>query len=205
MLNTQQQTDLANWKQDQKLPESLKNVFIEDCLEELRNNKEARNRFNLICPNKITENKDIFNKDKVLDDTLYYCMFTIETVLFSEKGFNNNAIKLQFILALLSRTPDGQAVMSFLDVETREYKEAKFEADCLEQEYKRYKYEDKARAEYCWRQCIDITNKSQNMIKTLDHLLFNSFVEALRTGKSFDEALEIITKIYILNIYGKHI
>ncbi len=36
-------------------------------------------------------------------------------------------------------------------------------------------------------------------LKTLDHLLYREFTEALRVGKSFDEALQIITKLYILH------
>ena len=34
----------------------------------------------------------------------------------------------------------------------------------------------------------------------LDHLLYREFTEALRVGKSLEEALEIINKIYIDNI-----
>jgi hypothetical protein len=36
--------------------------------------------------------------------------------------------------------------------------------------------------------------------KTLDHLLYREFTEALRVGKTFDESLEIINKIYLSNL-----
>jgi hypothetical protein len=37
--------------------------------------------------------------------------------------------------------------------------------------------------------------------ETLDHLLYQEFTEALRIGKTLDEALKIINKIYILERY----
>lgn len=44
-MTNQQQTDLQLWKQDQSqpLPASLKNVLIEDCLEELKKEKVLKN------------------------------------------------------------------------------------------------------------------------------------------------------------------
>lgn len=36
--------------------------------------------------------------------------------------------------------------------------------------------------------------------ETLDHLLYREFTEALRIGKTLDEALKIINKIYILTM-----
>lgn len=168
-LTTQQQTDLVNWKQDEKLPESLKNVFIEDCLEELKNNEEARNKFNLMGK----------EKEFYLDflTTSKTCLFKFpekrERDLEELRYFEKQII----IQTLLSRTPDGKAVIPFLDVETKTRPKIIYNLEQLSLKELEYKP------------------------LVLDHLLYREFTEALRIGKSFDEAVGIITKIYIQNIY----
>ena len=91
--------------------------------------------------------------------------------------------KIYIIQTLLSQTPDGKAVMPFLDVETEEI---------LHNHYNHIIRLDEEGNEYVDEQPIYIT---------LDHHLYKEFTEALRTGKSFERALETITKIYITEIY----
>lgn len=137
-----QQTDLTNWLKDQsqQLPNSLDNLLIEDCLEELNNNEKASNRFESLHPLKLRA-----------------IIPALNPLLF--KAWDSPIAKQYFIQTFLSRTPDG-AVMPFLNV------------------------------------------KVKNSNLTLDNILYNSFVEALRIGKTLDEALKIINKIYILQRYA---
>lgn len=94
-MTKQQQTDLQTWKQnpDQPLPASLKNALIERCLEALEYQIKS---YPLGFGSK-------------LDDVLM--------VLQNPKLFNEGE-EVWAIQTLLSRTPDNQAVMPFLDVET---------------------------------------------------------------------------------------
>lgn len=157
-MTPNQQTDLTNWLKDtsQELPNSLDNLFIEDCLDELNTNTVSKvylsdsenwtNRLSIL---------DKFRKTNKLDFNFF------EVLADSEK--------IMFIQTLLSRTPEGQAVMPFLNDKIKLPK-VQFETD-------------------------------PRWPETLDHLLYREFTEALRIGKTLDEALKIINKIYILEKY----
>jgi hypothetical protein len=176
---TTQQTDLELWKQDQsqKLPDSLQNVFIKDCLEYIISNKIEKLGSN-------TVQFSLYRKKKGDGTNIYD--FSFNSVEIGDNynlilGLGEECEKIHFILTLLSRTPDGQAVMPFLDVETKEYKE--------------YKKMTEGKFE-AWR---DFGEAPQT--DTLDHLLYREFTEALRVGKNFEEAMQTINLIYIQNIY----
>ena len=173
-MTKQQQTDHQNWKlnQNQPLPTSLENVLIERCLEELNLSEIIRQRFNsnseVTCYISISNNKLCFT-DEFSDNFM-------ELQTISQK---------EIIQALLSRTPDGQAVMPFLDVEIKTL-------DYANDLYWDGGYDDGA-------------NKVLSQIdelepKTLDHQLHREFTEALRVGKTFDEAYKIINLIYCQNV-----
>lgn len=174
-MNEKQLADFTIWKQnpDQPLPESLKGILIEDCLEELKT-------WNVL------ENYDIL---KMFSTQKFYlfpgdcCLFKPNLTLINQEDPTN----ILFIQTLLSRTPDGQAVMEFLDVETQEYKN---DIPLLKQLPKGDLLKNKIRIKYGY--CPH----------TLDHLLYREFTEALRIGKTFDQALETITKIYLLHLYA---
>jgi hypothetical protein len=138
------------------------------------------------------------------------------TVIESEKVSN--------MLYFLSRTPDGEAVMPFLDVFTKEYEEiinlaknglVSFTPNDIYHPiygkdhpiydiYPNIKVSEKPFEETL------ITFSSENygllpyikkdIPKTLDHLLHREFTEALRVGKTFDEAYKIINLIYLQNV-----
>ena len=86
--------------------------------------------------------------------------------------------KVVTVLDLLSRTPDGQAVMPFLDVETKKVKE----------------YWIQGEINGVPKECFEYFN--------LDHYLYREFTEALRVGKGFDLALQHINQLYIDSIYA---
>jgi hypothetical protein len=186
-MTPQQQTDLQLWKQDQSqpLPASLENVLIERCLYELDTNLKSKKYFNKVSPREHVK-KDIFYYNKEYDISWYD----------QENEWTDIPDKPLIIQTLLSRTPDGQAVMPFLDVESKEYKEAKANKETVIVNAHGY--------DYCDAVGLDKDTPydccPELIIKKLDHLLFNSFVEALRTGKTFDEALKIINLIYLQNI-----
>jgi hypothetical protein len=169
-MTNQQQTDLQLWKQDQSqpLPKSLDNVLIERCIKEFNNNEKVRIAFKY-----------------------YEFGYTLGKMNIFPSG--GKEIKLTAMLFFLSCTPDGQAVMPFLDVESKEYKEAKANKETVIVNAHGY--------DYCDAVGLDKDTPydccPELIIKKLDHLLFNSFVEALRTGKTFDEALKIINLIYL--------
>lgn len=153
MLTTQQQHDLDTWKQDQSqpLPDSLKNVLVEDCLEGLANNEKSLNKFNLQGFFKAIDSSNIITGSSSIS-------FLTREPVYRFDEFQNlwKPDKIYIIQTLLSRTPDGQAVMPFLNV------------------------------------------KIENSNLTLDNLLYNSFVEFLRVGGSFEESYQIINKTYLL-------
>ena len=81
--------------------------------------------------------------------------------------------KTVVIQTLLSRTPNGQAIIPFLNVKSKYYND-----DC------NHPYH---------HILIKIP-------QTLDHLLYQEFTESLRVGKTFEEALFTINLIYCQNI-----
>lgn len=162
-LAPQQQTDLKTWLEDtsQELAKSLENVLVKRCLEEIKfkTPEELQTIF---------KNAEI-DFGSFSNCCVYYAKNNFHYIDQPQSTINfyslNLACKTDFVQTLLSRTPDGQAVMPFLDVKVEAYKTLSYPAE----------------------------------LKTLDHLLYREFTEALRVGKTFDEALQIITKIYDSN------
>jgi hypothetical protein len=83
--------------------------IIEDCLAELANNQEARDRFNLV-----SNVRTFINDDK---SVVFWDGGTFES--WSEDR------RCYIVLTLLSRTPNDKAVMEFLDVENPEIQKIK--------------------------------------------------------------------------------
>jgi hypothetical protein len=196
-LNPQQQTELNSYIEQGK-PQNfefvaLKDYFLQRCFEALKNSEEARNRFNYLCPKKITGlNKQIKN-----GETLFYCMFTLESVFYNNAGFNNSAIKIQFIQTLLSITPDGEAVMPFLDVNNKLWINKNREVNELaEQKNHEMQLKFPGVIKTIARQGIALGERDI-MPKTLDYLLYREFTEALRIGKNINQALAIINRTFI--------
>jgi len=173
MSNTlPQQQDLETYRKTGELG-SLSNIFIEDCLEELKSNKTARDRFNLTSyvPCFIDNEHDLVFWDGALFESL------------------REDRRIYTINKMLSTTPNG-AVMPFLDVETKEYKGLQEELEDTDFSIARPNYDY-----HCKK--MQLSAKP----KTLDHLLYREFTETLRICKNTNQALEIINKIYIDNIY----
>ena len=176
-MTPNQQTDLKTWLKDQsqELPASLDNVFIEDCLEELKNNEEARDRFDL--QGKFTG--CFYLASELIEDEVETKKEAVDFIKHFLSFFELGQTLILF-LTLLSRTPEG-AVMPFLDVEI----------DYFDHTWLMSNVEH-----------IEIGESIQLRVpQTLDHLLYREFTEALRVGKTLDEALKIINKIYLLNRY----
>jgi hypothetical protein len=162
-MNTQQTTDLIAWlkNQEETLPESLANILIEDCLEELKNSEETSKKLGLLCD-------DRFNGICIYEEgsrTFRYWLF---------QDYSNKD-KVYIIQTLLSQI-DGKAVLGFLEV--------KLDQDTIddylsERNYPRFNL------------------ISYNLVDILS-LLFSWF---LSHGKTFEEAWEIITKIYLVQRY----
>jgi hypothetical protein len=134
-LTSQQQTELQTYIGQGK-PQNfefveLKDCFLQRCFAELINSEEVRNKLN-----------HFFAVLKRKEDYLKYKK--IETEASTKYGFNDYQEvggklqahfcffdqlgylkKMLVIQTLLSRTPDGKAVIPFLDVETLEHKKAK--------------------------------------------------------------------------------
>lgn len=204
MLTTQQQIDFDIWKQDQSqpLPDSLKNVLIDRCLK-------------TIISTKVTENFNSVNKSgfrAVISHKIYKDGFedlNKLTVYFDKADgmaeFKNlpRNICLLIIIGFLSRTPDGQAVMPFLNVETKESREILKKMQKIEipqiifNPFSNKFPEPVLKNMYA----VQLYRNLNSQRQTLDHLLYQEFTEALRIGKTFDQALEIMTKTYLLNQY----
>jgi hypothetical protein len=116
-MTPQQQTDLNLWKQDQSqpLPKSLANALIEDCLIELNKDQKGYSNF---------KNAWIYSNDTSLvhismrKHTNFKNIFLVDIDSYEEyKPYYSQTkmVKVCIIQTLLSRTPDGQAVMPFLD------------------------------------------------------------------------------------------
>jgi hypothetical protein len=189
-MTPQQQTDLQLWKQDQSqpLPKSLANALIEDCLIELNKDQKGYSNF---------KNAWIYSNDTSLvhismrKHTNFKNIFLVDIDSYEEyKPYYSQTkmVKVCIIQTLLSRTPDGQAVMSFLDVETWQFEKQLYNFTFLTSDYNLTDEEAKSIMQYL------------NCPETLDHLLYREFTKALRVGKTFDEALKIINLIYCQNV-----
>lgn len=108
----------------------------------------------------------------------------MKRALFS---FETKDEKICFILQNLSRK-DGKAVMPFLDVEVKTT----------------YYFNDFSNYDRAIEEYFGSPNELILLFpQTLDHLLYHQFTDALRVGKDFDEALGIITKTYLNEVYSK--
>jgi hypothetical protein len=116
-LTPTQQQDLTTFKETGELG-ILSNLLIEHCLEELKNNEEARNKFNF--------KRSLYNT-RYLEFTRYsgtnnrlskfgFAINSVELITYDQLPIDSQIIVTQ---TLLSTTPDG-AVMSFLDVPVKE-------------------------------------------------------------------------------------
>lgn len=190
-LTTTQQVDLKTWLDhkdpaSQPLPDSLKNVLIERCLEEVykRNyNNYLDDRLSIIGHSFFKNHYTI----EINNDINYFTLPLNEC---------SHEIQIYIIQTFLSRTPDGQAVMPFLDVETQEFKRevakmCKGEISCS--------YNDsEARIQFVKR----YLEEEKKIIRTLQEKLSFGFWKATSMqAKAFDQALETITKTYLLHFY----
>lgn len=152
------------------------NQLIARCLEELKNNEETRERFNSLSSVEVYF---------WVDGQVYF-----KTGLSGDHpSFKNSNFlyKKEIVLSFLSRTPDGKAVMEFLDLKNLRFSPT-------------YTHQIMELKGMTLRK-IDKYNKTKDQPpKTLDHLLYREFTEALRSGKTLDEALDKIEKIYLENI-----
>lgn len=195
-MTQEQTTDLKTWleqQQEEALPESLKNKLIDDFIFELANNKQTCDTFNSISSIK-------YHGDGFYADSSY--------------GNFNELIEMEqenALIKLLSRI-DGKAVIPFLDVDVEidlpgaflSYNTFKnsmhrasnsFDPDSI---FYEKITEDTYSSDFA-AYFEELVNK--HVPKKLDHLLYREFTEALRIGKTFESALEIITKIYLVQQY----
>jgi len=211
MTPTQQQ-DLQTFKDTGIVGDSISNLFVEDCLKELTNYKITREKFN---------KNFIFGYCTFYDSSCDYDPQIPNLLLYDDVKFEiyqyntsdtffwyelENYCQLVIIQALLSRTSDGQAAMSFLDVEINLVKKDKT-INSLKAEIAKYKKENRG-IDFIHTTELELRQVETEKYllleifpKTLDHLLYREFTEAIRVGKTFDQALEIINKIYLNNIY----
>lgn len=186
-----QQTALKAFKKNPDVvPDELSNLLVEDCLEELEKQlqeaREAGGRFRIYLNDSVSYGYEDFGGG-------YPYIYSGGSSYNRFSDFSEDE-KIIFLLAVLSR-PDDQAVMSFLDVENKEVKEFIKDSDQGLVDYERYNYQS------AYEQYFVSRFLSQSCPQTLDHLLYREFTEALRTGKTFDQALAIINKIYLINRY----
>jgi hypothetical protein len=104
-MTKDQKTDFQNWKQNQNqlLPESLKNVLVEDCLKELKN-------WNVL------EKYDVLKLFPTQDFYFFpgdCCLFNSNFTFISKEQRDT---KILFIQTILSCTPNDQVIIQFLDV-----------------------------------------------------------------------------------------
>jgi hypothetical protein len=179
-MNTQQTTDLIAWlkNQEETLPESLANILIEDCLEELKNSEETSKKLGLLCD-------DRFNGICIYEEgsrTFRYWLF---------QDYSNKD-KVYIIQTLLSQK-DGKAVLEFLEVPNKE----------IELEYKKRGLDKiKFGGKDLQLARLEFSFWAKEQPKTLQTKLLEEFVlNGTGIGKTFDQALEIITKIYLVQRY----
>jgi hypothetical protein len=173
-MSPQQQKDLETYRLTGVIGDSLKRLFIEDSLKELKNNPAVRTAINKLGLVHISEDEALTSKFHIHPND-----------------------DLHFFLSFLSQIPDGQAVMPFLDVETKHYLTIK---NNLEQEalkaYSNSPYSGD------WEDFFD--ERFLNTIpKTLQALLLQQFVGVcFNQGKGFDLALAHINQLYIDSVYA---
>jgi len=178
------------------------NKFIQDCLAELANSEEARGRFNKVST--------LFCKYYSNKDYLYF-----EEYIEQVKNDFEESSKLwrkEVTQTLLSITPDGQAVMPFLDVETKSYKiiieEYNYRRSIQKQSRDRTIYSCSGLPNGHWMdspqnqtQVCVLSERIKHTPKTLRQLLLQEFTRVcFDEGQGFEKALEIINSIYLQNV-----
>ena len=151
-----------------------KNKLLEDCL------AYALNTPRFI--EKATKHLDTHTSFSRLQD-LHSSKYSIEIIsqeFIYEIGGLFEAV--YFIQLFLSTTPDAQAVMPFLDVESKEYKK---------------QVEDFYYGKKCYNSGY-IDGYKKNLAKTVRQLLLQEFTRVcFDEGQGFDKALETINLIYL--------
>jgi hypothetical protein len=188
-LTPPQQKALETYKKTGELG-ILSNLLIEHCLEELKSNDKAVDKFNNIFFSCTKCEKHIVRIWEKENEYSYY-----NEIRFTEKytdfiyGSNfdslNDYKKINITQTLLSRTPDG-AVMPFLDVETKEVRE---EVDNLAKTYYLSSTRDYIKS---------ITGLFETLRQQLSQKYHNLITEKFKTP---EEALLEITKDYINHFY----
>jgi hypothetical protein len=168
------------------VPPELSNKLVEDCIDFLKSSKENRFNFNLDSQIKCDFSfVAVWNVSRPPAPYLHFFEKNEDpsiNIELDKKSYYNSCLHTLVVLRLLSRRRDGQALMEFLDVET-EYRQTINVGT--------YREDDTLRYTRC-----DFVEKT-----TLDKKLYREFTEALRVGKTFDEALAIINHIYLRELY----
>lgn len=196
---------------------ALHNILKKDCIRELLNSDEAIDRYNRLIlqdQHPLYPEYLAIRVETRYGTKIRFQSFDMRLDEMGAEDFDDFSVeqKMYMIQIFLSRTKDDKcdccgwddssyqhepgckslnpidvAVMPFLDVETKEFVQAKKGMEGTENvEEARYL------ADY-------ILNA--HAPQTLDHLLYREFTETLRLGKSFDKALKAITKLYVSEIY----
>jgi hypothetical protein len=135
-------------------------MLIRKMLNELKTNEEARERFNKLACTK----NSVWSLERLIGG---YWNGKVDS---TPSLFNLIELEQRHVIqTLLSRTPDGKAVMEFLDVELK------------------------------YNKIIKPTTHPElirALPKTLRELLYTKFTTALYNGKSLEEAINIIEDIY---------
>jgi hypothetical protein len=202
-MNTQQTADLSTWlkNQEQPLPESLASILIEDCLEELKNSEEARKRLDLLSPAYSIYLAPHFDPYKRLagEETLNFNFkLNLEGKMLNNlagwRTFDGcSGLEQLYIIQTLLSQKDGEAVIPFLDVENKE----------IELEYKKRGLDKiKFGGKDLQLARLEFSFWAKEQPKTLQEKLLKEFVlNGTGIGKTFEEAWEIITKIYLVQRY----
>jgi hypothetical protein len=119
-MTQQQQTDLKIWQEDQSkpLPTSLENALLEDCLEKLKKEDVINTKYKKLgfsgTYDKQNDNEYIICFNGYMMDNKNLNIRPFKKGALSFLGWSDT-LKTCAIQTLLSRTPEGEAVMPFLD------------------------------------------------------------------------------------------
>jgi hypothetical protein len=195
MSTPQQQKDLETYRQTGVIGDSLKNIFIEDCLEELTNNLKSLKTYNSFRLYFSYSQSGFFCGFDESEDESYN--------IYNQFQHLEDYAKTIVVQTFLSRTPDGQAVMPFLNVETKEYKSWQNQEGWRDDIVHLFRFcDDSAHWENAFDDANSYFDKNNPYPKTLQALLLQQFVDVcFNQGKGYDLALQHINKLYIDHIY----
>jgi|LakMenEpi03Aug12_release.lakeMendotaPanAssembly.Ray.scaffolds.fasta_scaffold508943_2 hypothetical protein len=192
-LTPTQQQDLTTFKETGELG-ILSNLLIEHCLEELKNNEEARNKFNF--------KRSLYNT-RYLEFTRYYgtnnrlskfgfAINSVELITYDHLHIDSQIIVIQ---TLLSTTPDG-AVMSFLDVPVKEIQKVVITTYHRDKLHANYEYNI---GRFATLDALTVCNVTPTTLRQqLSQKYHNLITEQSKTPY---QALLEITKDYINHFY----